>query len=233
MTAGACPVRMRQSSSRNCTSRVRCRLFSTPQWPRTSASRASASAGRRCSSARSTAGGPEGRCAPPAPGSGCAGRAILRDGPPTRPSRGRPARCRGTARGGRCCARRSRSGPGPGVRRRLVRHRRRPPSRPSSGPVGASGAGRYPGTGWFRPGAPTARTRPGGRARRRPPRPCCRRRRPGPPATCPEARAGDGTPRGSRGSGRVARRSAKARRAARSSGWGHATMQAMGLPWGL
>ena len=45
MTAGAWPVRMRQSSSRNCTSRVRCRPFATPQWPRTRASRAAASAG--------------------------------------------------------------------------------------------------------------------------------------------------------------------------------------------
>ena len=46
MMAGAFPVRMRQSSSRNYTSRVRCNPFSTPQWPRTRVSRAAASTGR-------------------------------------------------------------------------------------------------------------------------------------------------------------------------------------------
>ena len=80
MTAGAFPLPMRPLSSWHGTSRMPCRPFFHPegprQWPRTRSSRTSASTGRPgCSSARSAAGDRGNRCASPAPGSGCAGRA--------------------------------------------------------------------------------------------------------------------------------------------------------------
>ena len=99
MTAGACPLRRRQASFRNCTSRVRCRPF-----PRLNdrgpgpAGPLHPPVGLRCSGARSVAGARGVRCAPPARGSGCAGRVRLRGPPPVRRGRGCPAPCRCTAR---------------------------------------------------------------------------------------------------------------------------------------
>ena len=84
-------------------SKVRCRLFPTSQWPRTS------SAGK-CSSARSTA-GLRIRGVPYAPGSGCVGQATLRDPLPTRRGRSRPGSCRCAVQSVRRCTHLSRSSP--------------------------------------------------------------------------------------------------------------------------
>ena len=69
MTARVWPVRMRQASSRDCTSRMQCRLFSTSRCPRTSSAKAVASTARlECSGAPSVASDRRDRCVPPAPG---------------------------------------------------------------------------------------------------------------------------------------------------------------------